>query len=48
VFLALSPITAAGLGALALGERISAMSLLGLAAVALGLRVAHWQAPAAN
>jgi drug/metabolite transporter (DMT)-like permease len=37
VFLALSPITAAVLGALHLGERISAMSLLGLACVALGL-----------
>ena len=45
VFLALSPVTAAGLGALLLGEGISTMSLLGLAAVALGLWLAHWQVP---
>jgi drug/metabolite transporter (DMT)-like permease len=44
VFLALSPITAAGLGALLLAERISMMSFLGLACVALGLWIAHWQA----
>ena len=43
VFLALSPVTAAGLGALQLGERISAMTLLGLACVALGLWLAHAQ-----
>jgi drug/metabolite transporter (DMT)-like permease len=41
VFLALSPVTAAGLGALLLGEAISAMALLGLACVALGLTLAH-------
>jgi len=41
VFLALSPITAAGLGALLLAESISTMSLLGLACVALGLWLAH-------
>jgi drug/metabolite transporter (DMT)-like permease len=46
VFLALSPVTAAGLGVLLLAERISTMSLLGLACVALGLWLAHWQAPA--
>jgi len=44
VFLALSPITAAGLGALLLAERISMMLFLGLACVALGLWIAHWQA----
>src|SRR5882762_7863643 len=43
VFLALSPVTAAGLGALLLGEAISAMALLGLACVALGLTLAHWR-----
>jgi drug/metabolite transporter (DMT)-like permease len=43
VFLALSPITAAGLGALLLAERISMMLFLGLACVALGLWIAHWQ-----
>lgn len=42
VFLALSPVTAAGLGAVLLAERISTMFLLGLACVALGLRLAHW------
>lgn len=41
VFLALSPITATGLGALLLAERISMMSLLGLAFVVLGLWLAH-------
>ncbi len=41
VFLALSPLTAAGLGALFLAERVSAALLLGLACVALGLWVAH-------
>jgi drug/metabolite transporter (DMT)-like permease len=40
VFLALSPITATGLGALLLGEAVSALSLLGLACVAFGLRFA--------
>jgi len=45
VFLALSPITAAGLGALFLGEQISPMSALGLAGVAFGLWLAHWRAP---
>jgi drug/metabolite transporter (DMT)-like permease len=45
VFLALSPLTAAGLGALILGEPISPLSALGLAFVALGLWIAHWQAP---
>jgi drug/metabolite transporter (DMT)-like permease len=43
VFLALSPITAAGLGALLLAERISMMLFLGLACVALGLWIAHLQ-----
>jgi drug/metabolite transporter (DMT)-like permease len=43
VFLALSPITATGLGALLLAERISMMSLLGLAFVVLGLWLAHLQ-----
>lgn len=46
VFLALSPITAAGLGALFLGEAISAASAVGLACVALGLWLSHWRAPA--
>jgi drug/metabolite transporter (DMT)-like permease len=41
MFLALSPITAAVLGALLLGEPLSAMALLGLACVALGLGLAH-------
>jgi drug/metabolite transporter (DMT)-like permease len=41
VFLALSPITAAALGALLLGEPLSAGALLGLACVALGLWIAH-------
>ncbi len=44
VFLALSPITAAGLGALFLSEKISMMLFLGLVFVVLGLWVAHWQA----
>jgi len=48
VFLALSPVTAAGLGALLLAERISTMSLLGLACVALGLWLAHWPASASR
>ncbi len=46
VFLALSPLTATGLGALLLAERVSRMSVLGLACVVLGLWLAHWQAPA--
>jgi len=41
MFLALSPMTAAGLGAWFLGEAISALALLGLACVALGLWLAH-------
>jgi drug/metabolite transporter (DMT)-like permease len=41
VFLALSPITAAGLGAMLLGERITALLIGGLACVALGLWCAH-------
>ena len=41
VFLALSPITAAWLGALWLGERTSVASVLGLALVAVGLWLAH-------
>ena len=45
VFLALSPITAAGLGTLLLGESISAVSAIGLMCVALGLWLAHWRAP---
>jgi len=45
VFLALSPVTAAGLGALLLGERLSMLSALGLGCVALGLWLAHRQAP---
>ena len=42
VFLALSPITATGLGAAWLGERISASFLFGLICVAFGLWIAHW------
>ena len=41
VFLALSPVTAAGLGAALLGERLSIGLLLGLACVALGLWLAY-------
>jgi drug/metabolite transporter (DMT)-like permease len=41
VFLALSPITAAWLGALLLGEPISAAALAGLACVVAGLWLAH-------
>jgi drug/metabolite transporter (DMT)-like permease len=40
VFLALSPITAAGLGVLLLGKPVSALSVLGLAGVVLGLFLA--------
>ena len=43
VFLALSPITAAMLGALLLGESLSAAALLGLASVVIGVSVAHRQ-----
>jgi drug/metabolite transporter (DMT)-like permease len=47
VFLALSPITAAGLGALLLGEPLTLLLLLGLVCVVLGLCLAHWSpAPA--
>jgi drug/metabolite transporter (DMT)-like permease len=42
VFLALSPVTAAGLGALLLGEPVTMGMLAGLAAVVLGLWLAHW------
>jgi drug/metabolite transporter (DMT)-like permease len=45
VFLALSPITAAVLGALLLTETISIMLLVGLACVVLGLWIAHLQTP---
>jgi drug/metabolite transporter (DMT)-like permease len=41
VFLALSPITAALLGAMFLGEAITAMMIAGLACVAAGLWVAN-------
>ena len=41
VFLALSPVTASGLGVVLLGERLSLMLLLGLACVAAGLVIAH-------
>jgi len=43
VFLALTPITAAGLGAFLLGENISTMLFLGLACVVFGLWIAHWE-----
>jgi drug/metabolite transporter (DMT)-like permease len=43
VFLALSPITAAGLGAFLLGETISMMLFVGLACVVFGLWIAHWE-----
>jgi len=45
VFLALSPLTAAVLGALLLHERISPLATLGLALVALGLWLAHRPSP---
>jgi len=38
---ALSPVTAALLGAVLLGERLSTMALVGLIGVALGLWLAH-------
>jgi drug/metabolite transporter (DMT)-like permease len=47
-FLALSPITAALLGGLLLGEPVTAGSLAGLALVAIGLWVAHLQAAEAR
>lgn len=43
VFLALSPVTAAGLGAAFLGEQITPLTLAGLACVACGLWLAHRQ-----
>ncbi len=43
VFIALSPITAAGLGALLLAERVSSTLMLGVIFVALGLGLAHLQ-----
>ena len=43
VFLSLSPITAASLGAFFLGEQISPRSVLGLVCVACGLWLAHWR-----
>ena len=45
MFLALSPVTAALLGAVFLGERLSFLALLGLACVALGLWLAQRRAP---
>jgi drug/metabolite transporter (DMT)-like permease len=42
VFMALSPITAALLGALLLSERLSPLFLAGLGCVAFGLRLALW------
>jgi drug/metabolite transporter (DMT)-like permease len=47
-FLALSPIAAALLGAVFLGEGLSAGALLGLAAVVAGLGLAHWGGEAAR
>ncbi len=44
VFLALSPITATGLGAILLAEPVSLLFLLGLVCVAFGLWLAHRQA----
>lgn len=43
VFLALSPITAAALGALLLGEPLTLLLMLGLACVVIGLWLAHWR-----
>ena len=45
VFLALSPMTAALLGAVLLGERLSRTSAVGVACVALGLWLAHRHPP---
>ncbi len=42
VFLALSPITAAALGALLLGESLTLLLLAGMVCVVLGLCLAHW------
>jgi drug/metabolite transporter (DMT)-like permease len=42
IFLALNPITATGLGAFFLGEKISVALLVGIVCVILGLGVAHW------
>jgi len=47
VFLALSPITAAALGAWLLHETLSALALAGLGCVVAGLWIAHWR-PAAR
>jgi drug/metabolite transporter (DMT)-like permease len=41
VFLALSPLTAALLGAVLLGEPVGLLTWLGLGAVAFGLGLAH-------
>jgi len=41
VFLALSPLTAASLGAVVLGEHVSSLAGVGLIAVVLGLWLAH-------
>jgi drug/metabolite transporter (DMT)-like permease len=46
VFLALGPVTATGLGALLLGEPVSAATIAGIALVALGLWLALWPDPA--
>jgi drug/metabolite transporter (DMT)-like permease len=46
VFLALSPVTAALLGAALLGEKPTPLALAGLGAVALGLWLAHRRGPA--
>ncbi len=48
VSVALSPLTAAGLGAWLLAERLSAMAELGVAFVLLGLWLAHRPAPEAR
>ncbi len=45
VFLALSPLTAAGLGAWLLAERLSALAWLGVASVLLGVWLVHRPAP---
>lgn len=41
MFLSLSPVTAAALGTVVLGEPVSTGALLALACVALGLWLAH-------
>lgn len=48
VFLSLSPVTAAALGALLLAEPISLRLLAALALVVAGLIVAHWPTPASQ